>query len=607
MKKARFGVIIAFIVAIIAFLWMMSDGGAPTDSPRASARGCFGGDRNEPRIGSPSPTTGTTAGAPTTSNTTAGEGGEGGYTEALDGLGAAGEGAKKDDWTRNDGWAALGGEPQGKLAIYDSALPLFNPLFRRNMADLRAQALVFDRLFYRSSITNEIKSRLVERHELDGNRIILELTPDIRWHDGQAFTAEDVCFTVRAILDPNTETNLDESIRRSLVGCSVDGDLKAVVTLNGTFHNVLERLSFAIVPEHAFNTSYIPRDHEFSSRPIGTGSMRGSLGKRSAFFKAFPNPHHQPQIAELVIHEGGDPLVQLRTLMLKGAQGMVIVPPFLWQEIDSTDSIVARSYDTRSVWYVAINTQKSRLSNRAVRQALQYALDRPALVTLSLGIDADDQGSPVVFVSGPLMPNSNYYNRAVALPIRSLTDVARKMEEAGFQKQGGRWVDAAGPISLKLGMEASLDIEMGHLLNQVGNQLQEAGFDSQVYKIAPDDFHNLEQKGTNDYDLIIGKWSYDTIEDVQAMFHTRQDGWGSRNIFSYSNPEVDVLLETFSTTSSSHEAQEAYQELHQIVARELPHLYLWRLGTKSAFDASVSPVLISPHTFFEEFDHWRVE
>ncbi|MBT3223294.1 MAG: hypothetical protein HN348_29830 [Proteobacteria bacterium] len=104
----------------------------------------------------------------------------------------------------------------------------------------------------------------------------------------------------------------------------------------------------------------------------------------------------------------------------------------------------------------------------------------------------------------------------------------------------------------------------------------------------------------------IGKWSFDIVEDVQAMFHTRQ-GWGSRNILNYSNKEVDELLETFSTTISSQEAQRAYRQLHEIVAEDVPHIYLWKLDETSAFDESVQGVSISPYTFFEEFDQWRVE
>ena len=39
----------------------------------------------------------------------------------------------------------------------------------------------------------------------------------------------------------------------------------------------------------------IQPDHEFSTRPIGTGPMRGSKGRREVRFTAVPNAHHNPQ------------------------------------------------------------------------------------------------------------------------------------------------------------------------------------------------------------------------------------------------------------------------------------------------------------------------
>ena len=62
------------------------------------------------------------------------------------------------------------------LSYYEEALPTtMNPLFARSMVDRRASELVFDRLYYRSAVTSEIKSRIVEsENRLDGG-MALEL------------------------------------------------------------------------------------------------------------------------------------------------------------------------------------------------------------------------------------------------------------------------------------------------------------------------------------------------------------------------------------------------------------------------------------------------
>src|SRR5690349_5082110 len=56
------------------------------------------------------------------------------------------------------------------ISYYEEALPsTLNPLFGRTMVDKRSSELVFDRLFYRSPITNDIKSRLVMSYERIGD------------------------------------------------------------------------------------------------------------------------------------------------------------------------------------------------------------------------------------------------------------------------------------------------------------------------------------------------------------------------------------------------------------------------------------------------------
>ena len=53
----------------------------------------------------------------------------------------------------------------------ESGPSTMNPLFAKTMVDHRSHELVFDRLFYRSSVTNELESRLVTSYEkLEGGK-----------------------------------------------------------------------------------------------------------------------------------------------------------------------------------------------------------------------------------------------------------------------------------------------------------------------------------------------------------------------------------------------------------------------------------------------------
>jgi peptide/nickel transport system substrate-binding protein len=161
-------------------------------------------------------------------------------------------------------------------------------------------------------------------------------------------------------------------------------------------------------------------------------------------------------------------------------------------------------------------------------------------------------------------------------------------------------------VSLKIGIKASLDVEAPDLLSQISNQLGAAGFQRQQHKISTDDWNRLVLTGqADDFDLIIGKWSFGLVEDVNPLFHTRKGARGGLNIFKYSSTKVDTLLAAFDGARTDTQAQDAYHELHEVLADDLPYLFLWKLDTKSAWQTSVRGNTISPYYYWTEYDAWK--
>jgi peptide/nickel transport system substrate-binding protein len=509
------------------------------------------------------------------------------------------------------GTAMLAG---AEISYYEEALPsTMNPLFARTMPDYRSHELVFDRLFYRSAINNELRSRLVASYERldDGKALKVVLKDGIKWHDGKNLKPDDICFTVDALLNPDTPSPIAKGYRETITGCqTINKENAAVIEFVKAYHNPRERASFAVLPEHAFDGTAISPDLDFSSRPIGTGPMKGSKGRREVKFTAFANGHHNAKIGVLSQAEGGDPLVQVRTVLNQGVQGVVSVSPPLRPEVAASDDVALKSYDLRSWWFIALNTNGPTLGNQKVRQAIDLTLDRNKLRELTIGVEANETNPPCEFVSGPFVQSSPYYNRSIK--VRESSDPAKArqlMTEAGATQQANRWVLGGQAVTLRIGMNAPLDREARDLLNQIGNQLQEGGFDRQVFKIAPDEWTRDAVAGrmTDKFDALIGKWSFGVVEDVNAMFHTRtDDGRGSLNIFNYSNAEVDDILGRFDAARTDTEAQDAYHDLHAALAQDLPYIFLWKLDTKSAWRNEVRNNTISPYYYFTEFDGWSL-
>lgn len=497
------------------------------------------------------------------------------------------------------------------LNFYEESLPsTMNPLYAQSMVDYRSQELVFDRIFFHSPIDNQLISRVVEKGEVaeGGKSFRLTLKSGLKWHDGKPVTAKDVCFTVAAMLDPGTTSPIAEGYRTVLAGCDTESQLVALVKFTKVFHNPKERLGFALMPSDAFGgKTAISPDLDFSVHPVGSGPYKGSRGKRGVTFEAYANGHHASTISNLSLSEGGDPIVQVTTLRNNGVQGILAVPPPLRADVSASDDLQLKSYDLRSWWFVAVNTRKGALTDKRVRKALDLILDRSDLRQLLIGVKPGEQNSPCEFISGPFVQSSPFYNRSVPTHEKSDKAAANKLlTDAGLTNIGGRWQFKGAPVTLNIGMLAPLENEAPDLLTQVSNQIGAGGFDRQQNRVSADDWRRRVLTGkATEFDLLIGKWSFGVVDEVNPIFETRAGTKGTLNIFNYSNADVDNAIAEYNAARTDTAAFDAYHKLHSLLADELPYLFMWKLDTKSAWRTEVRGNIISAYFYWTEVDSWK--
>ena len=114
-----------------------------------------------------------------------------------------------------------------EVKFYDEALPItLNPLFATTMVDNRAHELYFDRLYYNNPTDNSLTSRLIDESQTKiedaGKSLRLTLKDGITWHNGKKFTANDICFTIDAMLNVRTPSPIAHYYREHLSGCTVE-------------------------------------------------------------------------------------------------------------------------------------------------------------------------------------------------------------------------------------------------------------------------------------------------------------------------------------------------------------------------------------------------
>jgi peptide/nickel transport system substrate-binding protein len=479
--------------------------------------------------------------------------------------------------------------------VEDRAPAIVDPLFTTTMGEARLNELLFDGLFTddRQLATAPSLAKSIQVSD-DRTSADIALRTDVRWHDGTPFTSADVVFTIRAMKDPKTLS--PEGARVSWVdSVEATGPHRVRMTFTGPQPSPEDRLHFKILPAHLFSGTVVRRDDAFHTRPVGTGPFR---------FERFETDHSiklsvseggsrpSTSITEVVMREVSDKSYQAKLILYESVEALVRVLPRDLAILQADRNVELYPYQTNSWWYVGFNLKAAPWDEAEVREALSLLVDTRALLS-PVGT-----GSPV---SGPYVPSSPYYNHNVPVVSRDLGRAAELLEGAGYRREGGTWSRNGKPLTVSIvsprGLESAQEvaINLQSMLQSVGLKVanprfvDEAEWKRRVWR-------------DQEFELVLSQWSFDRTEDIRQQFHSE----GSRNFGSYSNPEVDRLLDEARDTLDPQAKKTALRQVHQLVANDNPMVFLWTLDSYSAVRSSVRKVAIHPFYFFTWITDWVV-
>jgi peptide/nickel transport system substrate-binding protein len=109
----------------------------------------------------------------------------------------------------------------------------------------------------------------------------------------------------------------------------------------------------------------------------------------------------------------------------------------------------------------------------------------------------------------------------------------------------------------------------------------------------------------HDFDLVLAEWTFDHSVNIYSLFHSTEAGAGQNNLGGYANPEVDRLLEESRAAPNSEALRAVYGELHRILHRDIPYVFLWSLHRYAAVSSRIENVRLHPFYFFTHVGAWK--
>jgi peptide/nickel transport system substrate-binding protein len=413
----------------------------------------------------------------------------------------------------------------------------------------------------------------------DGKVWKIELKKGIKWQDGKPFTAKDVEFTYKTIINPDIAI-------RSRSGFDLISEFKILNDYNVEIHLAKPFVPFAwawqkmhVVPEHILAKVPDMNTAAYNTNPIGTGPYQ--LVKRVAgshmVYKKNPAYHRGAPAIEQVIHKFVPDQTVLYTQFKTGeidVLGLHGVPP---ERFDEARNLSGRqALETPAPWveFIYFNCGKPQFKEKVVRQALYYAVDKKKW------IEDVYYGLPPRTLSY-LHPTHWAYNQNLKDPGHNPRKAAEMLEGAGWKK-GADGIRTKNGVKLKFSMSTTAGAkarEQAEALIQAN--WKEIGVAMEI-KNMPASVVWGEYTTKSQFDTLMVGWepTVGMDPDYTARCHSKQipvkDGVGS-NYVQYENPALDKLLEEGVLISDMQKRKAVYDKIQDILHDDVPFapIFAW--------------------------------
>jgi len=437
----------------------------------------------------------------------------------------------------------------------------------------------------------------------DGLTLTFTLRPNARWHDGVACTAEDVRFTYQKLIDPNVRTPFSSGYE--LIESVEVVDPRTVrIRYREPFAPALESWMMGIIPKHLLEHEDL-NTAKFLRQPVGTGPYRFRRWKTGELIELTASPdyfEHRPYIDRYLYRIIPDEATLFLELLTRGVDLTGLTP--LQYRRQASAPMIERSYQkyrhpSFGFTYIGYNLADARFADVRVRQAINLAVDKQAIidgVLYGLGNVATGPYPKESWACDPSIAPTPYD------PKRAKTLLA----EAGWMDHDGDgWLDRGGqPFRFTLLTNQGNEVRR-QVSEIVQQQLKAVGIDVKIKIIEWSTFvHEFIDKRR--FEAVLLGWSLSRDPDLYDLFHSSKTKEGEYNFVGYANPEVDRLLVEGRRTFDQEGRRRIYHEVHRHLAKDQPYTFLYVPDALPIVSARFRNVVPTPIGIGYNFIDWYV-
>jgi len=492
---------------------------------------------------------------------------------------------------------------------------LLNPILTTTDSDRDVSRLLFSTLL-KYDYQGKLVGDLAENFSVskDGKTYKITLRKNVFWHDGEPLTIDDVLFTIKAVANPDYASPLRATWQGVAVEASEENEL--TIKLKTPYANFIENLVFlGILPRHIW-TSIQPKNFalaDFNLTPIGSGPYRfvklqkDRLG-RIVSLTLESNPtyfNNAPFINNLILKSYDSEEEAVSAFNRKEIDGILPATGQNKNQLRGLASSQVFSLASPRIYAIFFNTDDTILKDINVRIALNYAVNREALVSKVLNNEGKIALGPIppgLLGSSPDITGYDY-NPEKAREI--LDKYGWTKDENGMRaKKLGK---DKNPTNLAIDILATPNTQLAATL--IKDDLKNIGVGANLTILGLGEIQQNYLK-TRQYQAILIGEAYTGTPDPYSFWHSLARKDPGLNLSLYSNRKVDKLIEDARQSTDEVMRAAKYVEFQKLVIADAPAIFLYSPNYLYIVNRKVNGVaiknLVMPSDRFSEINQWFI-
>lgn len=443
-----------------------------------------------------------------------------------------------------------------------------------------SQGYIFETLLFINRLNGKISPWLADSYNWnnDGTVLTFSLHHGVKWTDGQPFTSQDVVFTLNML---QKYPAIDSGALWQAITDVANPDPNTVVI---TFRQPSAPLLWYLAGQ-----TWIVSQHQWAKVNPTTSTMDDPIGTGPFALKSF-----DPKLYVLEKNKGywqtGKPYIDAvrfpaytsnTTTDLLLANGSIDWTGVFTPNIEQT--YVSRDSTHNHYWFppsdvvmLYLNTAEAPYNDVTVRQALSVAIDRD-----NISKTAESGYAPASSPTGIVLPGQKDFlspdYAQLSFGAANPGKAAQLLRQAGFKKgSDGILVGPDGKrFSFKI-YTVSGWTDWATAAQILAENFKAVGIDATVNAVAFNDYWSALEQGT--FDVAIS-WTnpgptpyylYNTMlngANTAPIGQTAASNWERWN-----DPETNLLLQQYSTTTDLQTQKEAINGIQKIMVEKLPSI-----------------------------------